>query len=193
MKTQLSRRHFLRAAGSLIALPALESIGFRTFAAEKTVSRPKRMIFLGMGFGVTQETWFPDPTRVGTDYVLPDGLAPLSRHQKDITVIQGLTNKYSQDAHWGSTFWLTGANRFAEPGQSFHNTISADQVAAATISQDTRFASIQLNGGDPDLVGHHQGHGPGLSLAWDAGGKPVAGLDSRRCFFTGSTPRNPCP
>ena len=65
MKTQLSRRHFLRAAGSLIALPALESIGFRTFAAEKTVSRPKRMIFLGMGFGVTQETWFPDPTRVG--------------------------------------------------------------------------------------------------------------------------------
>ncbi len=183
MKTQLSRRHFLRAAGSLIALPALESIGFRTFASEKAVTRPKRMIFLGMGFGVTQETWFPDPTRVGTDYILPDGLAPLSRHQKDITVIQGLTNKYSQDAHWGSTFWLTGANRFAEPGQSFHNTISADQVAAATISQDTRFASIQLNGGDPDLVGHHQGHGPGLSLAWDAGGKPVAGLDSPALLF----------
>jgi hypothetical protein len=183
MKTQLSRRHFLRAAGSLIALPALESIGFRTFASEKAVTRPKRMIFLGMGFGVTQETWFPDPTRVGTDYILPDGLAPLSRHQKDITVIQGLTNKYSQDAHWGSTFWLTGANRFAEPGQSFHNTISADQVAAATISQETRFASIQLNGGDPDLVGHHQGHGPGLSLAWDAGGKPVAGLDSPALLF----------
>jgi hypothetical protein len=183
MKTQLSRRHFLRAAGSLIALPALESIGFRTFASEKAVTRPKRMIFLGMGFGVTQETWFPDPTRVGTDYILPDGLAPLSRHQKDITVIQGLTNKYSQDAHWGSTFWLTGANRFAEPGQSFHNTISADQVAAATISQDTRLASIQLNGGDPDLVGHHQGHGPGLSLAWDAGGKPVAGLDSPALLF----------
>jgi hypothetical protein len=183
MKTQLSRRHFLRAAGSLIALPALESIGFRTFASEKAVTRPKRMIFLGMGFGVTQETWFPDPKRVGTDYILPDGLAPLSRHQKDITVIQGLSNKYSQDAHWGSTFWLTGANRFAEPGQSFHNTISADQVAAATISQDTRFASIQLNGGDPDLVGHHQGHGPGLSLAWDAGGKPVAGLDSPALLF----------
>jgi len=29
MKHQLSRRHFLRAAGSLIALPALESFGFR--------------------------------------------------------------------------------------------------------------------------------------------------------------------
>ncbi len=183
MKTHVSRRNFLRAAGSLIALPALESIGFRAFAAEKILPRPKRMIFLGFGFGVTQETWFPDLARVGTDYVLPEGLAPLARHQRDITVIQGLTNKYSQDAHWGSTFWLTGANRFAEPGQSFHNTISADQVAAATISQDTRFSSIQLNGGDPDLVAHHQGHGPGLSLAWDAGGKPVAGIDSPALLF----------
>jgi hypothetical protein len=185
MKTSLSRRHFLRAAGSLIALPALESIGFRTFASEKEngSARPKRMIFLGLGFGVTQETWFPDANQAGTEYTLPDGLAPLARHQKNITVIQGLTNKYSQDAHWGSTFWLTGANRFAEPGQSFHNSISVDQVAAAKISQDTRFASIQLNGGDPDLLAHHRGHGPGLSLAWDAGGKPIAGLDSPALLF----------
>ena len=183
MNTQFSRRHFLRAAGSLIALPALESIGFRAFASEKIEPRPKRMIFLGFGFGVTQETWFPDVKQVGTDYVLPEGLAPLARHRGDFTVIQGLTNKYSQDAHWGSTFWLTGANRFAEPGQSFHNTISADQVAAGVISRDTRFASIQLNGGDPGLSNNNLGHGPGLSLAWDAGGKPVAGLDSPALLF----------
>ena len=184
MKTALSRRHFLRAAGSLIALPALESLGFRAFASGKVAAvRPKRMIFLGFGFGVTQETWFPDMNRTGADYALSEGLAPLARHQKNLTVIQNLTNKYSQDAHWGSTFWLTGANRFAEPGQSFHNSISVDQVAAAGISQDTRFASIQLNGGDPDLGDHHRGHGPGLSLAWDAGGKPIAGYNSPAVLF----------
>ena len=183
MNTNLSRRHFLRAAGSAIALPALESLGFRAFAAEKAIVQPKRMIFLGFGFGVTKETWFPDVNQVGSGYTLPEGLAPLARHQKDFSVIQGLSNRYSQDAHWGSTFWLTGANRFAEPGQSFHNTISVDQVAAAKIGRDTRFASIQLNGGDPGLVEHHQGHGPGLSLAWDAGGKPVAGLNSPAVLF----------
>jgi hypothetical protein len=183
MKTPLSRRHFLRAAGSLVALPALESIGFRAFASEKVVSRPKRMVFLGLGFGVTQETWFPDPAKLGADYALSEGLSPLARHQKNISIIQGLTNKYSQDAHWGSTFWLTGANRFSEPGQSFHNSISADQVAAATTSQNTRFASIQLNGGDPDLGDHHRGHGPGLSLAWDADGKPIAGFNSPALLF----------
>src|SRR5437899_2961529 len=58
----LSRRRFLRAAGTVMALPALESIGFRRFAAAATatVARPKRAVFLGFGWGVTQDTWFPD-------------------------------------------------------------------------------------------------------------------------------------
>lgn len=174
-KNPLTRRHFLRAAGTVIALPALESIGFRRFAAAATtVARPKRMVFLGFGWGVTEESWYPDAKVTGADYKLPPGLAPLARHQKDFTLVQGLTNKFSNEAHWGSTFWLTGANRFSEPGQSFHNTISADQIAAEVLGKDTRFTSIQL--GSPDAIGN--GHGPGLSLAWDKRGKPMAGLDN---------------
>jgi hypothetical protein len=54
----VSRRHFLRGTGSLIALPSLVSLGFRRFASAAPVSaRPKRMIFLAMGWGVTNETW----------------------------------------------------------------------------------------------------------------------------------------
>ena len=177
MNTELKRRHFLRGVGALIALPTLESIGFRRFAsaAEKAIAKPpKRMGFLGMGFGVTQETWFPDLEQTGADYKLPDGLEPLSRHKKDFTVVQGCSNQYSKEAHWGSTFWLTGANRFAVPGQSMSNSISADQVAARALGQDTRFSSIQLNSTD----GSASGHGPGLSLAWDLRGKPVAGFNN---------------
>ena len=33
MNTQFNRRHLLRGSGALIALPALESIGFRRFAS----------------------------------------------------------------------------------------------------------------------------------------------------------------
>ncbi len=190
MKTSLTRRHFLRSAGTLIALPALESVGFRCFAAPAiSAPRPKRMIFLGFGWGVTNETWFPDVAHTGADYTLPPGLAPLARHQKDFTVIQGLTNKYNNEAHWGSTFWLTGANRYAEPGQSFHNSISVDQVAAAHLGKDTRFASLQL--GCQDV--QNSGHGPGLSLAWDARGKPLSGFDNpllayHRLFSDDTTP-----
>lgn len=186
-----TRRQFLRAAGTLIALPALESLDFRHLAAveQSAAPRPKRMVFLGFGWGVTNETWFPDVKQTGADYTLPLGLQPLVRHKPDFTVIQGLSNQFSNEAHWGSTFWLSGANRYSEPGQSFHNSISADQVAAAQIGQETRFTSIHLGSEDTKT----SGHGPGLSLAWDANGKPISGLNNpvrafHRLFSADSLP-----
>ena len=189
MNSPLTRRHFLRSTSALIALPMLESLGFRAFAAAKPATPPKRMVFLNFGWGVTNETWFPDPTKTGAAWDLPEGLKPLARHHKDITLVQGCSNKFANEAHWGSTFWLTGANRYAEPGQSFHNSISADQIAAAHLGKDTRFGSIQLN--SPDVV--NSGHGPGLSLAWDMRGKPLAGLENpvqafHRLFSNDTTP-----
>ncbi len=190
MNTPLNRRRFLRSSTALIALPFLESLGFRRFAsAAPMVARPKRLIFLAFGWGVTRETWFPDVKQTSADYEIPQGLAPLARHKKDITIVQNTSNKFSNEAHWGSTFWLTGANRYAEPGQSFHNSISADQVAARQLGRETRFASLQL--GTPDAK--EQGHGPGLSLAWDERGKPLAGYDTpimtfHRLFSAENTP-----
>jgi hypothetical protein len=190
MKSYPSRRRFLRSGTSLIALPFLESLGFGRFArASAAIAPPKRLVFLGIGYGVTQETWYPDVKEGGQNYTLPAGLAPLARHKADFTIVQGLTNKFTEEAHWGSTFWLTGANRF-EGGAGFHNSVSADQVAAGVLGKDTRFASLQLNGTDPDITGN--GHGPGLSLAWDMRGKPVGGLNKplaayHRLFSTETT------
>ena len=67
---------------------------------------------------------------------------------------------------------LTGANRPADPGPSSHNSISDDQLAAARLGLETRFASLQLNGSEN---GDASGHGSGLSMAWDISGKPVGG------------------
>ena len=176
MKTNFNRRTFLRGAGALIALPALESIGFRRFAsaASKTAGAiPKRAVFMGMGFGVTKQTWYPDQKDTGVDYQLSEGLSPLARHKEDFTIVQGCSNNYSNEAHWGSTFWLTGANRYSVPGQNMANSISADQVVAEQLGQQTRFISIQLDSSD----GGASGHGPGLSLAWDKRGKPISGFN----------------
>jgi hypothetical protein len=175
----LSRRRFLRSASTLIALPALESLGFRRFAraaAPAAETPPKRMICLGIGYGVTEETWFPKRDDVGEGYALPGGLAPLARHKADFTIVQGCSHKRSKNPHGGSTFWLTGANPYGAAGSGFHNSISMDQVAAAAWGQDTRFTSIQLNASEPGLDG--PGHGTGLSLAWDRRGKPMAGFNS---------------
>lgn len=192
-----SRRHFLRSSTALIALPTLVSLGFsRTGTAadkaggETSAKPPKRLIFLGFGWGITNESWYPDVKKPGPGYELPAGLKPLARHQADFSVVQGLTHKFSNDGHWGSTTWLTGANRYAHPGQSFHNSISADQVAAAQFGLHTRFASLQLNGSE---AGDPSGHGPGLSMAWDVSGKPIGGHKGpveafHRLFSKDSTP-----
>lgn len=186
-----TRRHFLCSSTALIALPTLTSLGFRRFAsAAVPVAPPKRLVFLGFGWGITQESWYPDIHQTGANYTLPDGLKPLARHKAEFSVVQGLWNKYSNLGHAGSTMWLTGANRFAEPGQTFHNSISADQVAAAKLGLDTRFASIQLNGSEN---AESSGHGPGLSMAWDISGKPVAGQNGplsayHRLFTKDTTP-----
>ncbi|MEO6787387.1 MAG: DUF1552 domain-containing protein, partial [Chthoniobacteraceae bacterium] len=172
-----------RSTTALIALPFLESFGFRKFAsAAPAVVVPKRMAFIGMGFGVTADRWYPDVKSVGANYEIPEILKPLTRHKKDITFIQNLMHQYSQDGHSGSTFWLTGANRYGIPGQSFHNTVSVDQVAAEILGENTRFTSIQLTAKNPsDSAG--DGHGPGLSLAWNRTGKPVSGLDTPVAAF----------
>lgn len=176
MNSFTNRRHFLRGTGALITLPALASIGFRPFAsaAQKAKATPsKRAVFLGIGFGVTKETWYPDLKDTGANYKLSEGLTPLSRHKQDFTVVQGCSNQYSNQAHWGSTFWLTGANRYSVPGQNMANSISVDQVVAQHLGQETRFSSMQLDSSD----GSVSGHGPGLSLSWDQRGKPVAGFN----------------
>ena len=185
-----SRRRFLRSGSGFIAIPALESFGWKKFAAAADVDAPsRRMVFLSFGWGVTREDWFPDKTVTGAEYELPEGMKPLRRHKKDITVVQNLSNQFSSEAHWGSRFYLTCANRYAEPGKSFHNTISADQVAAEKLGLATRFTSIQLGCQDAE----NSGHGPGLSLAWNRQGKPLAGLDNpvaayHKLFSDGKTP-----
>ena len=174
MKTELNRRNFLRGAGAMIALPALESIGFRRFLSAAPTVPPKRIMFMGIGYGVTAETWFPDIEDTGPDYKLPIGLNPLAKHKKDFTIVQGCKHKFSKQAHWGSTFWLTGANQYGTPGQSFSNTVSADQVAAAQFGEHTRYTSIQLASSADD----RNGHGPGNSLAWNQRGKPLPAWNS---------------
>jgi hypothetical protein len=168
----IDRRRFLKGAGALIALPTLPSLGWSRFAsAAATPIRPKRMIFLAMGWGVTHETWYPDQKQTGTDWTITDGLKPLERHKQDITIVQNCYHQFSSDAHSASTFWLTGANKFGVPGKSFSNTISVDQVAAEEFGKETRFPSISAS-----TLYAEGGHG--AQASWNRQGKPVANIDN---------------
>ena len=135
-------------------------------------------MFLSYGWGNAPEGFLPDKTKPGRDYTLTPSFAPLAKHKERFSIIQGMQNKNSVEGHWGSTFWLTGASRYAKPGSSFSNTISADQVAAKQWGVNTRYPSLQLDCADAN----GSGHGVGLSLGWDDLGK----LRARRHLTIGS-------
>ncbi|MCM8541517.1 MAG: DUF1552 domain-containing protein [Lentisphaeraceae bacterium] len=167
----LDRRQFLKGAGTTLALPYLISLQ-SGFSKEKNSETLQKMVFLAFGWGATKETWFANAKDTGPNYKLPEGLSPLARHKKDFTIVQNTQHKFSTEAHWGSTFYLTGANRYAVPGKSFSNTISVDQIAAAKWGEQNRFSSLQFD----CTKANDSGHGPGLSLSWNEYGKPLPGL-----------------
>ena len=171
----MSRRSFLRASSGLIlSLPFLESFASAQ-VARAAGAAPKRMIFLGGGFGFTKQTFFPKAAGRFADIGLTQGLMPLERHMNDITMVSNMTNLGATNPHGGSTSYLTGANVSGTPGRRFHNTISCDQLAAQQLGRDTRFSSLVLSAKESDGL-QNSGHGNGLSLAWDTAGKPVPGL-----------------
>ncbi|MFT5467600.1 MAG: hypothetical protein ACI8UO_002706 [Verrucomicrobiales bacterium] len=168
-----SRRSFLRGGSAVLALPFLE-----TFAspAAAGATPPKRVIFLGGGFGFTKDTFYPTENGRFADIGLTEGLSPLERHQEDITMVANLTNLGASDPHGGSTSYLTGANVAGTPGKRFHNSISCDQVLANALGEDTRYSSLTLSAKEVDK-GQNSGHGNGLSLAWDDSGNPLPGIE----------------
>lgn len=165
-----SRGQFLRSGAALLPLPIFESISSNPVLG-KTQS-PKRIIFLATGWGLTSENWFLPLEHKGHWKQLPKALKPLEKYKNDFSMVRNCYHKHSKDAHVGSTFWLTGANRFAIPGRNFHNTISVDQVTARHLGSETRFESIRLSAGQ----GVNQ-------LSWDKNGKPLTCLRSPFEFY----------
>lgn len=169
-----TRRSFLRAGSGVLALPFLET--FATPAAAEAAP-PKRVIFLGGGFGFTKDTFYPKTAGRFSQIGMTEGLSPLKRHQDDITMVANLTNLGATDPHGGSVSYLTGANVSGTPGKRFHNSISCDQILARELGQETRYPTLTLSAKEVD-GGQNSGHGKGLSLAWDDSGNPIPGITS---------------
>lgn len=158
-----TRRSFLKTGASLLALPFLESFAGKL---SNSTSPPKRVIFLGGGFGFTKETFYPTKAGRFEEIGLTEGLAPLKNHLNDITMVNHLTNLGATNPHGGSYAYLTGKV----------GGISCDQVIAKELGKETRFSSLILSAKEID-GGQNSGHGSGLSLSYDDRGKPLPGIE----------------
>ena len=125
--SMINRRHFLRAAGALLALP---SIGR---AAEKLP--PRRLFAIHVPLGMMPQFFFPKAGEASSPY-----LDLIAAHRAHFTSFYGVSHPGVDGNHHAGQCFLTGA---PHPGQpTFRNSLSLDHLVAEKIGLDTRFQSL---------------------------------------------------
>jgi Protein of unknown function (DUF1552) len=143
-KKYLNRRTVLRGAGAMIALPLLDAMIPAATALANTAAKPLvKLGFVYFPHGAIMEKWTPE--KEGTDFELGPILEPLKPFQKQLTVISGLGNRpgESQAVHAiVPATWLSCTH--PKQGQDPNMAVTADQIAAKYIGQDTPLPSLEI-------------------------------------------------
>ncbi len=142
-RTQISRRHLLRGAGTLaVGLPWLEAMLPSEVHAQSTTTA-KRFISVYQPGGTVLNKW--RPTGSESDFVLSSILEPFAAIQDKLVVVDGVDMKSAlgEQHQAGIVALLTGT-----PQSDTHNQYSGgpsiDQVIAATASQGKARKSLEM-------------------------------------------------
>ncbi len=157
-RKHLSRRTFLRGAGVVIGLPLLDAmvpaLGWAQGAARPA---PTRLCFVYVPNGMVMQDW--TPAAVGRNFQFTPILRPLERFRDQTLVLSKLMchNANALGAGPGdharaSASFLTGAHP-RESGSDIFAGVSADQIAAQAVGNQTRFPSLELGLEDTRMVG----------------------------------------
>src|ERR1700721_1009427 len=134
---------------------------------------PRRLAFVGFPHGAIMDRW--SPTQVGTDYEISPILEPLAPFRQHLTIVSGLRNKPGEtpEPHgYIQSTWLSCLKPWDHGVISPEAGITADQMAARHIGQDTRLPSLELT---PAKVG--------ARLAWRTPTQPLPQEGNPRAVF----------
>ena len=145
-RRHLSRRALLRGgAGIAIALPFLDAMHPALAAERTTAAAPVRR--LGVVYyphGVVADRW--TPTDAGGTLKLGAGLAPLEGHKQKLLFVTGMSSDPDREKPGfhdrAVTSWLTGVEMARD---KVNLGPSMDQLAAAKLSGETQFGSLELS------------------------------------------------
>ena len=157
----LSRRTFLRGAGTTLALPLLDAMIPALSAAGKPTPR---LGFIYVSNGVIQNQWIPAAT--GGKFDLPAILQPLAPVRDHVNILSGLSHLQADtfgdgtgDHPRSSAVWLTGLHAYdrTRPGVEVRLATTADQIAVRQIGKGTQVASLELSVDFPTQAGCDSG------------------------------------
>lgn len=163
-RKHISRRAVLKGAGVAISLPLLDAMipAATALAATAAVAKP-RIAFVYFPHGAVMDRWQPKET--GTQFEFPQILEPLEPYKSYTTVVTGLRNKEaeSSDPHGIiAGTWLSCVGPKDRDGTGDRG-ITADQLAARAIGQETPLPSIELAGESAGGVACAPGVGCGFA------------------------------
>jgi hypothetical protein len=145
----LSRRTFLRGAGTLVALPLLDAMLDAPGARAQAATPPRRFFAFYVPNGIVMDAW--TPSSEGEGYALTPILQPLANLKSDVVVLSGLRNfaAFAQgdgpgDHARGTGCFLTATHLRKTEGSDIRNGVSVDQIIAEASSGQTRFSSLEL-------------------------------------------------
>ena len=131
----INRRMLLRGIGTSMSLPILEAMVPSTVLAQSVAPAiPPRMAFLAYGIGMNMRQFYPEGE--GRTARMSRILAPLEPFRDHMTAFSG-TAQENGGSHQGDYVILTAGEGKTPTG--IKNNISADQVAAEHLGQNTRF------------------------------------------------------
>ena len=145
-KKHLPRRTFLKGVGVSLALPLLDSmIPARTLLAQTAGKPLPRLGFVYVPHGAIMDKWTPATEGAGFEFT--PILKPLEPFRDRLNVVSGLGHRAADTTAVHSlspTTWLSGVRPKATQGVDAFAGVTADQVAAQQIGQDTVLPSMEL-------------------------------------------------
>ncbi|MEP7353409.1 MAG: DUF1552 domain-containing protein [Acidobacteriota bacterium] len=149
-KKHLSRRTVLRGAGTMLALPLLDSMIPALTAQSKTAALAKqRLGFIYIPHGAVMSEW--TPKEVGSKFDLSPVLKPLAAYQDRLTVLTNLCHHQADSLGDGgadharaSATFLNGVHPKRTEGEDVRAATTVDQIAVEKIGQETRYPSLEM-------------------------------------------------
>ncbi|HTC32746.1 MAG TPA: DUF1552 domain-containing protein [Bryobacteraceae bacterium] len=155
-KKAISRRTVLRAAGTAVALPLLDSM-IPAFAPADTMKPVRRLGVVYHPNGVIYDEWLPKGA--GTSYELSPTLKGLEPFKDKLTVITGLFCDPAEangdgggDHSRACGSYLTGVH-VKKSDSNVENAVSMDQIVAKHFERDTQLSSLQMTADENSLLG----------------------------------------
>jgi Protein of unknown function (DUF1552) len=190
-RKKLARRTMLKGIGAAIGLPFLDAMTPAFAASTVPGGSPVRAAWFYVPNGIDMRHWTPGEE--GPLGELPSILAPLDPVKQDLLVLSNLTANWGRPLQAGAgdhgralAAYMTGMQVYKTAGADLKLGVSADQLMARAMGDQTRLPSLEIGLEEARQAGNcDNGYSCAYcyNMAWRAESQPLPPISDPRQLF----------